>query len=292
MSISDYAIKLATPARWLLILGIIATVADTARNIVYPPAGVASLSIQNQPASKKPTTAAVDIDALTKLHLFGEPMKEAKVRPESVTNAKATRLPLELKAVFAASDNEYSAAIIGQRGQRARLYAVGDTLPGNAALAEVYAEQVLLRRAGKLESLAFPKSAFTAASVDVAQPIAKPPAPSDSSSQPKPNTKPVTTAKEIARQLTNNREKTAASAGLSVNANGGYTVSNLASAPYLQNAGLKAGDVILAINGRSMSDVQSNQAMIEELMVGGKARVELMRNNTRLTITVSIPNQR
>jgi S1-C subfamily serine protease len=66
----------------------------------------------------------------------------------------------------------------------------------------------------------------------------------------------------------------------------------LPSAPYLQNAGLKAGDVILAINGRSMSDVQSNQAMIEELMVGGKARVELMRNNTRLTITVSIPNQR
>jgi S1-C subfamily serine protease len=102
----------------------------------------------------------------------------------------------------------------------------------------------------------------------------------------------VTTAKEIARQLMNNREKTAASAGLSANANGGYTVSNLASAPYLQNAGLKAGDVILAINGRSMSDVQSNQAMIEGLMVGGKARVELMRNNTRLTITVSIPNQR
>ena len=55
------------------------------------------------------------------------------------------RPALELKAVFAASENTLSAAIIGQKGQRARLYTVGESVPGNA-VSQRSSQQVLLRR--------------------------------------------------------------------------------------------------------------------------------------------------
>ena len=37
MPIHEYAVKLAAPARWILILGIVATVLNTARNLLYLP---------------------------------------------------------------------------------------------------------------------------------------------------------------------------------------------------------------------------------------------------------------
>ena len=301
MSSIDYARKLAAPASWILILGIVATVAYRIHSLVYLPTSGPIANSQVQPSATPQKATSTDIKAITDLHLFGKPIENVATRPESVTNAQATRLPLELIAVFAASENSYSAAIIGQRGQRARLYAVGDGVPGNAELAEVYADQVLLRRAGKLESLAFAKSSFTAAStvaqapVDSSkqQPKASRPAKSRSTQKStKPTPKMLADSRRIANELSNNPEQAAAQLGLSASPEGGYKISNVADSPYFQRAGLKSGDVILSINGRSMSDTKPTQAMLDELMASGSARVVLLRNNDRLTITASIPNQR
>ena len=307
MLIRDYAIKFAAPARWILILGIVATALNTARNLIYLPETSATSTIRgNAPTKTTTKSKAVDVNALADLHLFGKPARDDNALPKSVANAQATRLPLELKAVFAASENAISAAIIGQRGQRAKLYAVGESVPGNAVLAEVYSQQVLLRRAGKLESLAFPESTYRASSSSPGPVLSQ----SDSGlvrnrqqAEQRPISRPtpedVTAQSEFAQevekvtqQLMADPGKGANELGLTAHSSGGYKVGAVANSPYLQTAGLKAGDIIFSINGTPMGNVKNNKAMLAELMAGGRARLEVMRNNQRFVITASLPTSR
>ena len=82
------------------------------------------------------------------------------------------------------------------------------SVPGNAVLAEVYSDQVLLRRAGKLESLSFPKAAFTATSTEIESSRSRN---KISRNQHKST---VAKAREVARQLVQDRDKAAAQLGL------------------------------------------------------------------------------
>jgi len=294
----EYAVKFAAPARWILILGIVATVINTARNLIYLPESPATTSTQTKATT---TTAgasgAIDVNALVNLHLFGRPTREGGAVPQSVANAQATRLPLELKAVFAASENPFSAAIIGQRGQRARLYTVGESVPGNAVLAEVYPQQVLLRRAGQLESLAFPESTYKASSKSATQVT-------ESAAATAPNNSPTLTSRAsvqskiaesadtLPQQLVADPQAAIDDLGLTADSSGGYKVGDVANSPYFQSSGLKRGDIIFSINGSPMSNVKNDKALLAEIMTSGRARLEVMRNNQRFVITASIPTPR
>ena len=307
MPIREYAVKLAAPARWILILGIVATVLNTARNLLYlPEAPVTSAIRGGAPTQASNPSKAVDINALVNLHLFGKPAREDRAVPQSVANAQATRLPLELKAVFAASENALSAAIIGQKGQRALLYTVGESVPGNAVLAEVYSQQVLLRRAGKLESLAFPAGTYKARSKSPATALANTPpvsgrdnqTSSESSAEPvverglPAQTKVADELASVTQQLLADPGAAIEQLGLTAHTDGGFKVGGVANSPYLQTAGLKAGDIIFSINGTPMSNVNNNKTLLAELMASGRARLEVMRNNQRFVITASLPTTR
>ncbi|MEC8696218.1 MAG: type II secretion system protein N [Pseudomonadota bacterium] len=283
----NYGRTLAASATWVLILSIIGTVIYLVHGTVYLPTSNTVGSNQPQPMNTTIEARPTDVEALVSLHLFGKPAGNTGTRPKNVSTAQATRLPLELKAVFAASENSASAAIIGQRGQKARLYAVGESVPGNAVLAEVYSDQVLLRRAGKLESLSFPKAAFTPTSTEPNSNHS-----GKSRTKAKPTQATVARAREAARQLVQDRDKAAAQLGLTPSSQGGYRITDVGGSPYFRSAGLQSGDVILSINGKAMSETQPTRAMLDELMASGTARVVLLRNNDRLTITAAIPNLR
>lgn len=87
-------------------------------------------------------------------YLFGK--KAAKVQPTAVvTKAPATRLNLSLLGIIAAQENGVSKAIIQIDNADVGVFSVGDALPkGNATIERIEATQVLLKRNGKLESLA------------------------------------------------------------------------------------------------------------------------------------------
>ncbi len=299
MLMSEYAVKLAAPARWMLILGILATLINTARNMIYLPDSPATYSTQATTATAATgISGAVDVNALVNLHLFGRPSREAGALAQNVPNAQATRLPLELKAVFAASANTFSAAIIGQRGQRARLYTVGESVPGNAVLAEVYPQQVLLRRAGQLESLAFPESTYKARNKStLPQATKNSAAPQPTKPQSLPDRTPAQpeiaeSAATLTQQLIADPQAAIGELGLTADSSGGYKVGEVANSPYFQTAGLKRGDIIFSINGNAMSNVRNDKALIAEIMTSGRARLEVMRNNQRFVITASIPTPR
>jgi len=90
---------------------------------------------------------------VAKQHLFGQ--KRQAVQPVAVTKAPATRLNLKLIGVIAAKGNGVSKVIIQIGNADVGVFSVGDSLPkGNAKIESIQATQVLLRRNGKLESLA------------------------------------------------------------------------------------------------------------------------------------------
>jgi len=86
-------------------------------------------------------------------HLFGEQLHAAM--PVEITRAPATRLNLTLIGVIAAKEDGVSKVIIQIDNTNVGVFSVGDSLPkGNATIERIEATQVLLRRNGKLESLA------------------------------------------------------------------------------------------------------------------------------------------
>ena len=68
--------------------------------------------------------------------------------------------------------------------------------------------------------------------------------------------------------------------GLSETKSGGYRVGNVSNSPYLRQSGLQSGDVILSVNGQTLSNIQNDRTQLAGLMVGGTARLEFERRHT------------
>ena len=71
--------------------------------------------------------------------------------------ARPSNIPLVLTGIIAGNDPQNGLAILGQTPQTAKVYAVGDNVPGGAKLHSVYSDRVVIDRNGQLESLALPR---------------------------------------------------------------------------------------------------------------------------------------
>ncbi len=95
----------------------------------------------------------LDLSALINGHLFGAaPLPP----PVDDANAPQTNMPLVLTGIFAATDPKNGLAIIGTSASNAKVYPVGERVPGNARVHAVYADRVLLERNGSIEALMLP----------------------------------------------------------------------------------------------------------------------------------------
>lgn len=93
-------------------------------------------------------------------NLFGHASAGEKVqrsKPKEQVKAPETALNLVLGGVFKAEIESESKAIISEKGREAKLYQVGERIPGNAVLEAVYDDYALIKRSGRLETLKFPK---------------------------------------------------------------------------------------------------------------------------------------
>lgn len=123
-----------------------------------PPADPAAAALFAAPedASARAAPARVSALAIERLHLFGEARKAA-AKPQAVVEAPDTRLNLKLHGVVASHDPAFARAIIADGKGEENAFAVGDTLPGNAELKEIYADRIILEYRGQLETLRLPK---------------------------------------------------------------------------------------------------------------------------------------
>ena len=295
---------------WLLAAAIVLNVFQCSHSLLHPKAPeISPTTLASKKASnmKKQPIEQVNIEAVVSRNLFGKPVTQMSAQAQLVAKAAETRLPLELRAVFESSESSISAAIIGQRGQNAKLFTVGDSVPGNAILEGVVDDKVLLRRAGKLEFLPFPESKYQATqnqkagdiinqtkneqlvissdavkrtpTTDILETIEAQAPTAESSTEP-----------VLLREFKENPQEMISKIGLSETKSGGYRVGNVSNSPYLRQSGLQSGDVILSVNGQTLSNVQNDRTQLAGLMAGGTARLEIQRGDIRFTITASMPN--
>ena len=147
--------KVATATSILLIVLMSLTVAHTVlffietmtRPVIILDSTTASSSAITQPTFK-----------VSSLELFGR-LEVADTLPQAI-DAPETKLNLELQGIFIAQDAKLSTAIVAQKNKTGELFAIGDKLPGNATLAAVFEDHVLIRRGTRMEKLLFSDSKF------------------------------------------------------------------------------------------------------------------------------------
>ena len=93
---------------------------------------------------------------LNNAHLFG--VANAPVKRQATKDAPETTLNLVLRGVLAANPMSLASAIIssGKRGKELT-YGIGDSVPGNATIEEIYQTHVILMRNGRHETLKLPE---------------------------------------------------------------------------------------------------------------------------------------
>lgn len=201
-------------------------------------------------------------------HLFGVYQKEL-AKSTGEVNAPETRLQLELLGLFQTRDRARSSAIIAQKGQDSELYHIGDDIPGNAKLEDIYADRVILRRKGRLETLRLNDLSTLGGVTQVTEPTPASPAPS-------PQT-------DLSRQ----RGILIHRLGLKPIADGanqGYRIGKQAPENLIKQVGLKKGDVIVSVNGYPLGTEDSDLAALQSYQDTRAATIVVDRGDQKFTV--------
>lgn len=230
---------------------------------------------------------APSLDSLIQRDLFGQSKSIGAASASAPTTP--TTLPLNLRAVFVSTEPGQSTAIISQRNNSGKLYSPGDMLPGSAKLASIEATRVILSRAGTREELAF-KSDFKAKKgIQAASITPQQAAHQAAQTSPMAPANPQSNAlQQINAQLAQDADKTLEKMGVGRRSEGGYRIGSTANQTFLAQSGLQPGDVVLAINGRPLGDINVDRLALTNLANAGSVSVELLRNGQTITIKTRI----
>ena len=245
---------------------------------------------------------------VSNLELFGQ-MQDAGTVPEGI-DAPKTKLNLELQGIFISEDERRSTAIVAEKGKTGELFEIGDRLPGNATLAAVHEDHVLLRRGSKMEKLLFSDTKFQLVSTNRQGTSAKEPTNTRNSKrknleQIRDRIRNKATKTEPQKDKSNSRQDLSAyrdrlksdpigalgELGVSPVSDGepkGYKVGAEAEGA-IRQAGLQPGDVVLSVNGKPIGVASNDSALMEQVMASSRVRVEVQRGSRRFFLTVPVP---
>lgn len=235
-------------------------------------------TISASAAGSGPATASRRLQPMAAHHFFGQPAAGARVAEVVRRSAPETRLNLRLEGVLVAERPEDSGAIVAGSNGVTEHYRVGDVLPGNAELSEVEPGRVLIRRNGQYESLTFDDEMPAGMLEDVeADPVVS---------------SPEQFLNEARQQLDSQGVAALAPYGLSPAGNdgsSGYVYDG--SSAMLNAVSLRAGDVITAVNGQRLGDLEQDMALLESWRSEPQIEIEIERDGSILTVSYAIPEQ-
>lgn len=236
-----------------------------------PPARIA--------AQSETGNAATSMASVATMHLFGTAETAPETLAAAAADAPETRLNLKLRGILAADPSEYSRAIIGS-GNEDKVYSVGAALPGGANVEAVLADRVVLRRAGRLETLRLPRD-----TADSGVSYEEPPA-REETAQPDF----AQMRQEIVQDPTRLSELLRYSPVLENGEIRGYRVYPSRDRARFSQMGLQPGDVVTAINGTPLSDPGQAMEMLNNLTDASNITLTVERNGSPQDITLS-PSQ-
>jgi len=231
--------------------------------------------------TKKATTQAPkNYNEITDAHLFGTFQQDTSSVKQTV--APETRLNLVLKGVLATTPMEYGSAIIsmGKNGKE-ETYAPGDKV-SSATVKEIYADRVILERAGKLETLRMPKddnSSLITSSPGAAQ-ISK-------------ASTPGAVLSDIRSQILKNPTSFGKYAiPIPYNENGrlrGYRLQPQGDRALFDKVGLDPNDVIVAVNGVELNNPTKGLKALRALQRAKSIDLTVLRNGAEMPLHFDVP---
>jgi general secretion pathway protein C len=219
--------------------------------------------------ARRPTLRVRDIVAA---HLFGEAAPAA-----TDGNAPQTAVQLVLAGVMAVSDPKRGLAIIGPSAAAARLYTVGDAVPGGVKLYSVYAEHVLLDRDGSIESLQLPKKLA----------LASAPPPPVVGGNLSPGQRLAALAQGNGALLGGLVRATPVTVGGKLNGFRVYPGGRASIATFTQ-LGLRPGDLVTAVNGTQLDDVNRGNEILQTLSSAASATLTVQRNGQSQDLNLNL----
>lgn len=208
---------------------------------------------------------------------------QEQASPSAVSNLT----DMILQGVMIATPSQYSSAVIKYKDSSDR-FRVGEALGDTGyELAEVYWDRVVLRqRSGATQTLNFKglehglnqpysqnnsnRSAFNA------------PETTESAPQEQTNS-PQNEISRAIQQMNENRDQYMQNMGVSASSEG-YEVSARTPAILRNRLGLRPGDRILSLNGRTMGNGQSETQLLEQARREGQVKLEIKRGDQVMTI--------
>ena len=228
-----------------------------------PPAGNAG-----QALIRAPVNPTVELATIVNAHLFGVAGAQAG------GSAPQTTIPLILAGVIADKDPAKGQAIIGDTASAGKLFAVGAMIPGGARLNAVYGDHVLIERGGRLETLPLPRNPMKGGALNTTG-LPGPGA------QNRLQDNSTVLAGLVRVQPVFNQGKL-----------GGYRIfpGGTRGTSAFTQLGLRAGDLIVAINGTALDDAARAMEVLQTLSSSASASITVSRNGAAQEVNLNLAN--
>ncbi len=212
------------------------------------------------------------LQPLLAAHLFGQVSQE--LRGGRLENLPISSLNLVLTGVIASASGGY--ALISVNGQAQEPFGVGQTVTGNAVLQAVYPDRVVIQRNGALESLMLEGAEKS---------------PTEQWVPPAVTSRPPAASENIVRETGANhymveREQLAAQmrtpdflrqATMIPSKSGGFQVQQIQAGSLYEKLGLRAGDIIKAVNGQPVNSAEDAIRLYQQIPNIGAVQMEITR---------------
>ena len=209
----------------------------------------------------------VDVPSILRANLFGQ-------SPPAAGTAPVTSMALVLGGVIADMDEKRGFAMLGTSATDIKLYRVGETVPGGARLHAVLVDRVLLDRGGALETLLLPRR------IDASAP---PPFTVAAGAQPMQRVQQAIRDNPALINQVIQRQPVLADGRLR-----GIRVYPGSNAQAFTRLGLRAGDMVTAINGTTLEGQTRGEEIFNSLNGAAEARVTVVRNGSTLDLQLNL----
>jgi general secretion pathway protein C len=239
--------------------------------------------------------------SIAKWHLFGNTPPLVSGR-----DGTTTTLSMILRGTLAERDPATGIAVIGDGAGGERAYRAGDSIAAGVKLARVYPDHVIVLRNGAEETLKLTRDENLMPGNVVRPPVptagraGRTQAPENSAPSPSPAASasiastPRATSdwQQTVDRLRRNPDELARRVQIVPVLEGGrltgVRVSAGTDAALINRIGLRAGDVVTAVNGAPVDSIARGQQIVDTLRNAASARVTVLRNGKPVDVTISL----
>jgi general secretion pathway protein C len=212
---------------------------------------------------------APDLDRLRDVRLFADRRSVEQAAP-AAANVPETRLNLSLTGIRLGATPQSGGAIIQTPDNRQAFFAAGASIIDGVSLAEVQIDHVIINRRGIRESLYLRDQAIAASQAAASSAAAGPAAVGSNGS-----------SRELAGLFQ-------VEAVLNGDRLSGYRLTG-GNETLLTTLGLRLGDVVVSVDGRTLSDVDDLNEFFEDLEGRDTLAFSILRGGRPLTLQVDLP---